>query len=212
MQIILIRHGIRRDFEDPAWKLSAENPDDPPLAAAGLEQAEDIARALVGSGIGAIYSSPFLRALQTAGPSGGLLGVPVRIEPGFGEWLSPQFFPAPPRLLTPEVAAATCPQVELSYQPAHVPDGLEADETVEVRERVKSALTTIMLRAPGESFAVFTHGSPLVQAVGGLFGHLDDVDTRMGSITRIACDDGKFTLVSSNCDHLCQTDTHLRFH
>lgn len=212
MQIYLIRHGIRRDFEDPAWKLSAENPDDPPLAAAGLGQAEDIARALVGSGIGAIYSSPFLRALQTAGPAAGLLGVPVRIEPGFGEWLSPDFFSGPPRLLSPEEAAAICPQVERSYRPAHVPGGLEADETVEVRERVKSSLESIMRRAPEESFAVFTHGSPLVQAVVGLLGRLEDVDTRMGSITRIACGDGKFTLVSSDCHHLRQTDTHLRFH
>lgn len=212
MKIYLIRHGIRRDFEEPEWKLSAPNPDDPPLAAAGLEQAEDIARALAGTGICAIYSSPFLRALQTAAPAAGALGIPARIEPGFGEWLSPDFFPALPRLLSPQEAAVVFPHVEAAYLPAHVPQGFEAAETIEVRRRVTESLATIMRRAPGESFAVFTHGSPLAQAAHSLLGTLDDVDTRMGSITQILLKEGKFTLLSSDCNHLRKTDTHLRFH
>lgn len=215
-EIFLIRHGIRRDFEDPSWKLTAAEPNDPPLAESGLRQGGDIARALVDDGIEpirAIYCSPFLRALQTAAPAARLLDVPVRIEPGFGEWLSPEFFSTPPLLLSLRDAAEFCPMVDVGYIPAHTAGGLEGSETVEVRARVRLALETIQRRTPGESFAVFTHGSPLCQATAELLGGLDGVDTRMGSITRIVRgDDGRFALASSGCDHLRDGDTHLRFH
>jgi broad specificity phosphatase PhoE len=215
-EIFLIRHGIRRDFEDPDWKLTASEPNDPPLAESGLRQAGDIARAMAGSGIQpirAIYCSPFLRALQTAAPAAKLLGVPVRIEPGFGEWLSPEFFSVPPRLLSLAEAAAVCPTLDAGYIPVHTASGLEESETREVRSRVRLALETIQCRAPSESFAVFTHGSPLCQAAAELLGSLDGVDTRMGSITRVERGgDGCFVLVGSGCDHLGDADSHLRFH
>ncbi|MEI6033100.1 MAG: histidine phosphatase family protein [Verrucomicrobiae bacterium] len=210
--IILIRHGIRQDFADPSWKLTAQEPNDTPLAEAGLRQGEDIARALEGSGIRAIYCSPFLRALQTAAPASMKLGIPLRIEPGFGEWLNPEWFSSLPRLLSLREAAGVCPLVDVSYIPLHSPAGLELDETVEVRARVKIALEAILQRSPGESFAVVAHGSPLGQSAEFLLGSLDGVDLRMGAITRIACGDGGFRLISSGSDHLGDEDSHLRFH
>jgi len=211
-EIYLIRHGVRQDFVDPSWKLSALEPNDPPLAEAGLRQGEDIAAALTDSGILAIYCSPFLRALQTAAASSKRTGIPVRVEPGFGEWLNPEFFSFPPRLLSGPNTAGVCPLVDADYIPAHTPGGLELDEAVEVRARVKSTIDTILLRAPGESFAAFTHGSPLGQSAVAFLGGLDGVDTRMGSITHIACHDGRFELVSSACDHLRDQDELARFH
>jgi broad specificity phosphatase PhoE len=210
--IILIRHGIRQDFADPSWKFTAQEPNDTPLAEAGLRQAEDIARALEGSGIGAIYCSPFLRALQTAAPASKHLGIPLRIEPGFGEWLNPEWFCSLPRLVSLREAAGICPLVDASYIPIHSQAGLEQDETVEVRARVKIALEAILRRSPGESFAVVAHGSPLGQSATFLVGGLDGVDLRMGAITRISCGNGGFRLISSGSEHLGEGDRHLRFH
>ena len=211
-EIYLIRHGIRQDFVDPSWKLSAPEPNDPPLAEAGLRQGEDIAAALADSGIRAIYCSPFLRALQTAAASSNRLSIPVRIEPGFEEWLSPEYFSAPPSLLSLRDAIVICPLVDVDYIPTHTPDGLELDEAVEVRARVESSMEAILGHAHNEPFAVVTHGSPLGQSAAALLGTLDGVDMRMGSITRIACHDGVFELVSSGCDHLSDQDEYLRFH
>ena len=210
-EVCLIRHGIRQDFVDPSWKLSAREPNDTPLAEAGLRQAKDIAAALAGSGIRALYCSPFLRALQTAAPLSARIEAPILIEPGFGEWLNPEWFPAPPALLGTEAIARICPRVDFSYKPAHQTTGLEADETIEVRARVKTALEAIFRQRPGESFAVFTHGSPLGQTAAAILGNLDGVDMRMGSITRIACGESGFRLISSGSGHLAEEDTHFRF-
>jgi broad specificity phosphatase PhoE len=211
-EIFLIRHGIRLDFVSPDWKENAEKPFDPPLADIGLQQAEDIAGALKMSGIKAIYSSPYLRAIQTAAASSHALDIEVRIEPGFGEWLNPGFFTDLPCLLSPREAVAICPLIDTAYEPAFVPSSLEPKEEIDVASRVDAVLKTIFHLAPADSFAIFTHGSPLCQAALKLLGHLDGVDTRMGAITRILRDGDELQLISSNSDHLRDKDAHLRFH
>ncbi len=210
--IYLIRHGIREDFVDPSWKLTASEPGDTPLSEGGLRQACDIAGALTNSGIRAVYCSPFTRALQTAAPLSEHLVVPVFIEPGFGEWLSPEWFAAPPSLLPAHAAGRICPLTDPTYLPAHQTRGLEGDESVEVRARVKKTIETILARRPGESFAVVLHGSPLCQAAGLLLGTLDGIDTGMGAITHISFKSGIFALISSGSTHLRDNDHHLRFH
>ena len=64
---------------------------DPPLNEKGRNQAERVAEFLRHQGIGAIYASPMLRAVQTAEPSARGLGLEIRVlealrEVSFGEW------------------------------------------------------------------------------------------------------------------------------
>lgn len=207
----LIRHGIREDFVNPAWKLTAKEPNDTPLSDEGLLQATDIAKALETSLIQAIYCSPFLRTIQTAAPLAAQLAIPVFLEPGFGEWLNPAFFPTLPVLLPINEVTTICPQIDLCYFPAHIISGWEADETIEVRMRVTNTIHQILAQNPGKSFAAIMHGSPLCQLAGALLGSLEGVDTRMGAITRISYDGETFTLISSDSTHLQKEDTHIRF-
>ena len=97
--IWLVRHGERVDAVDKSWKKSAARPHDPPLTPLGLQQAAAMGRALRGHRLDAIYSSPFLRCMQTAtaiaeaiGPGAPL----IRVEPGLGEWLFNRWFSAQP--------------------------------------------------------------------------------------------------------------------
>jgi probable phosphoglycerate mutase len=68
-EIWLVRHGDC--YED-----MAEGPD-PPLSALGRQQAKQLAGRVRRSGAGAIYSSPYRRAVETAR----ILGEPVREDP-----------------------------------------------------------------------------------------------------------------------------------
>ena len=67
--VIVMRHGDRRDNFDPSWVKTAERPWDPPLVDAGLSRAFRTGRELrrqLGFPIHRVFVSPFLRCVQTA--------------------------------------------------------------------------------------------------------------------------------------------------
>ena len=203
---------MREDFENPAWRETAVNPHDTPLSARGLRQAGDVAEALRGEGIRAVFSSPFLRALQTAHPAAEACGVPVFVEPGLSEWLNPEWFPAPPRWLTPGEMSARFPRVDTSYEPAVVPDFPEPSETRDVFDRVGRTMRLLLDRYPEGDIALFAHGASLAQSIAGLVGGLEGVDLRTASITTVAISPAGASLLASGSSHLRDTDDHLRFH
>ncbi|KAJ1982292.1 hypothetical protein H4R34_001767 [Dimargaris verticillata] len=124
-----VRHGERRDHVDPSWADSTPRPYDPPLSDEGIEQAyvtgrflhdlerEGAHREKAASPLYWVFTSPFLRCVQTAGhiirglkscttagasPAGpGTSHIDasspprLHLEPGLGEWMSDQYFTAP---------------------------------------------------------------------------------------------------------------------
>ena len=62
----VVRHGERIDAVEKGWKKTAARPHDPPLTPTGFEQAAATGRALRDHRLDAIYTSPFLRCVQTA--------------------------------------------------------------------------------------------------------------------------------------------------
>jgi broad specificity phosphatase PhoE len=107
----ITRHGNRLDFVDPRWYLSAAHPFDPPLSADGVVQARKLGERLKAEGIVRIYSSPFLRALETAHQVAECLDLPVEIEQGASEWFNPAWFPGCPRLVSTGERRARCPRI-----------------------------------------------------------------------------------------------------
>lgn len=211
-RIFFVRHGMREDFENPAWKETAANPHDTPLSARGLRQAGDVAEALRGKGVRAVFSSPFLRALQTAHPLAEACGLPVFVEPGLSEWLNPEWFPAPPRWMTPGETAVLFPRVDATYEPAVVPQFPEVSETRDVFDRVGKTLRLLLDRYPEGDIAIFAHGASLAQGIAALIGGLEGVDLRTASITAVVISPSGTTLLASGSSHLQDTDDHLRFH
>ena len=108
--IWLLRHGERHDSTDKQWKATAKRPHDPPLSRAGVQQAYAAGRVIHERTLRqrgaeamadlAIYTSPFLRCVQTAkslstGYYDQLTGrakvefdVQVKIEYGLSEFLT----------------------------------------------------------------------------------------------------------------------------
>lgn len=87
MELYLIRHGRTAFNRERVFRGRI----DLPLDEGGRAEAEALARRLKGSGIQALYSSPLLRARQTAAVIAEALGLEVRIAPelidlDFGLW------------------------------------------------------------------------------------------------------------------------------
>jgi broad specificity phosphatase PhoE len=175
-RIFLARHGNRQDFVDPTWPDSAEEPYDPPLSADGIEQARRLGRRLAREGIGAIVTSPFLRTIQTAHHANEALGVPIWVEPGFGEWLEAESFTRMPRLQPLTGMRTQYPALRDGYVPTVV---LRYPESAtELRERTQRALRALL-----EKFA----GTLLVVGHAASVAAMGLIDTDVGSIECPLC-------------------------
>ncbi len=80
--VILVRHGEK----------AAQPADNPPLTAEGQLRAEELVKVVRDAGITAIYSTPYLRTLHTAGPVADALKLPIietpipnRSVPAYGD-------------------------------------------------------------------------------------------------------------------------------
>lgn len=83
MKLYFVRHGestanLAGEFSNTGWKH--------PLTAKGVEQARAAARGLAGLKLERIYSSPVMRAVQTAQILSGALQAPLEIAEALREW------------------------------------------------------------------------------------------------------------------------------
>lgn len=101
----IARHGHRHDYVDADWFNKAERPYDPPLSEDGLFQAQELGERLQSEQIVHLFSSPFLRAVQTAHHAAEALDLPIKLEAGLSEWHNSEWMSdMPERLSTDELA------------------------------------------------------------------------------------------------------------
>jgi broad specificity phosphatase PhoE len=144
---------------------------DVPLNEVGRAEAQDAARALVGSGLVSVYTSPLGRAREVAEAIAVKNGVgAVRAQPGllnldYGAWEG----------LTKEEAAAVDPEAWASYvddpERAVCPEG---EAVADAADRVVAALRAIAREHSGQSVAAVSHGVMLRLAVLRVAGASDD--------------------------------------
>ena len=140
------------------------------------------------------------------------LELPIRVEPGFCEWLNPAWLDTAPSLPDAREAHRLFDRVDLSYLPLGSPAFTEADERVQVYSRVAQVLRTLFAQYPDKHVAIVTHGSPLGQSCALMVPGQPGIHLEMASITRIARDGHQFRLLSIGIDHLRDQDRSLRFH
>lgn len=78
--VYLVRHA--KAGERRVWD---EEDSHRPLSRKGWRQAESLATRLAGKGATTLYSSPFVRCVQTLEPLGERLGAPVHVDKRLGE-------------------------------------------------------------------------------------------------------------------------------
>jgi broad specificity phosphatase PhoE len=177
----LVRHGERRDEADPGWVDGADRPHDPPLTDHGRWQAERVGDRLRGSQVRIVYTSPFLRAVETAHIVGERLGRPVFVDHGLSEHLNPEWFDVAPSVMTPRALAERFDAVDTTHASVLRPNYPETSE--EAAERTVRAVRRLAANAPGPPLFV-GHGLTVASVVAGFTGR-DDVDTPLCGITRL---------------------------
>jgi len=147
-RLIFVRHAE----PDEAMRERVYGRLDPPLSPRGRAHAEELAATLAREPVAAVYTSPQLRARETAAPLARLLGLEPLVEPDlreidFGELEG----------LTPAEAAELHPVAAdwLTSPAAAVFPGGES--VAAVRDRTVAAAERIAARHPAAVVAVFGH-------------------------------------------------------
>lgn len=207
----LVRHGMRQDFVQPDWRESAARPDDTPLSAEGRQQAHETGLYLKGKGVEVIYSSPFLRAVETAAGVAAVLDVPIRIEEGLCEVLKAEWFSGQPDFLEPTMLQADFPAIDTSYVTKVRPRYPEGEENGELGARCRETLTKI-LEDDWSGALLVGHGASVGGIGGALVGHCRDVCFKMCGLTGWAGVQGCWATLYSGVGHLSYTEEDVRFH
>jgi broad specificity phosphatase PhoE len=116
LNIWLVRHAHRLDFVQPEWFETAPLPYDPPLSALGWQQSLELVAKLQNSHIQKIFTSPYLRTIQTAYPIAQSLGLSIQVEEGLREWLHPEWSLSLPETLPIEILEMQGLPIDLGYQ------------------------------------------------------------------------------------------------
>jgi broad specificity phosphatase PhoE len=160
MQTIwLVRHAHRLDFIQPEWFDTATYRYDPPLSTQGFDRANLLAQQFSQVQIDRIYTSPFLRTIQTAEPLARLLQLPIQLEWGLCEWLCQEWtdgFPA----TTPVNESIRCyPNIDDAYQSLVIP--FYPESTQELDARIAIIAAKIVQGNSGNILAIAHKGSVL---------------------------------------------------
>ena len=171
MQTIwLIRHADRLDFIQPEWFDTAVYPYDPPLAPSGFDRAMLLAEELSQVSIGRIFTSPFLRTIQTADPLARVLGIPMQLEWGLCEWLCQDWTPALPDPTPIDDLIRDYPRIDQSYRSLVLPCYPETSAELDAR------LTTIaqkLVQNNAENVLAIAHKGSVLGIAAALTGHAD---------------------------------------
>ncbi len=201
---------------DPEWYKTADHPHDPPLSAEGLVQAGQLAKRLEPEGVTGIFSSPFLRCVQTAEVVADRLHLPIHIEPGFSEWLNPEWFPTAPEIQTIEKLINQYPAIAADYSPRVRPSYPENGVTV-LRRTAEAA---IGIAQEYEGTLLFVgHGATVYGSLFGLLGQsFKELERTLGaihycSLFRLARKNSTWLLdLCGDTSHLAEGTGGERFH
>lgn len=180
--LYLARHGNRQDFVDPSWPDRADRPNDPGLSGDGIEQAKKLGRRLRSESITHLFASPYLRTVETAHYVAQELHLPIRIEPGLGEWLNPEWFSDHPELLPRRRLAQRFTGVDLDYEPVLVPEFAEDER--EAEERAHRTARRLVDRY-GDRILIVGHGVSVAGVAKGFRPELDRVICPVGGLTKL---------------------------
>jgi alpha-ribazole phosphatase len=149
-KLLLIRHGQTEWNVECRW----QGQTDVPLNLKGIEQAAQLAQRLQSSGLDAIYSSDLCRALQTAQILAETVELPVIVDARLrevyqGEWEG---------MLVSEIEQRDPAKFQLRFENPLAFTTPGGETTLQVQERVLSAVQEILAKHSGETVAIVSHG------------------------------------------------------
>jgi 2,3-bisphosphoglycerate-dependent phosphoglycerate mutase len=161
MELVLVRHAL------PIRVVTDGGTADPPLSELGHRQAAAAANWLAEEQFDALYSSPLLRARETAQPFSELLEIEVQIEDGIAEYdrQAESYIPIE------EVKRSDDPEIQAHWK-ALAEDRLEdlIEDAHTFRPRVAEATERLIANHPGQRVLAVCHGGVICAALAEVIG------------------------------------------
>jgi broad specificity phosphatase PhoE len=145
--VLLLRHAHRLDFVQPEWFNTAAYPFDPPLSAWGWQQILELTPKLLHLPFDHLYSSPYLRALQTAYPLSRAWDLKICVEGGLREWLHPEWSPSLPQTWPLANKVSQVPSINVNYVGCFNPQYPES--IAALNSRAIQVTEQLIVNAPG---------------------------------------------------------------
>lgn len=209
--IWIARHANRLDFVNPDWFMTAERRYDPPLSDDGMVQASQLANRLKSEKITAIFSSPFLRTVQTANKVAEVLNLPIKLESGLSEWLNPDWMSENPEKMPMEDLIALFPRIDTNYTSRVIAQYPEVGKTAFLR----AAETAKKLAAEfSEDILLVGHGASILGATIGLVGEVaeTEIQAALCCLIKVVRLDVQWVLeLNGDTSHLAQVEEVIRF-
>jgi len=183
-ELVLVRHGRPVRVDHGA---SREDLMDPPLSEGGLRQATLVADALAAAPVEAVYTSDLRRAGETAAPIAEAHGCEVVVYPELREFEAFRDVPAG-ESVREWVSAPLMRGMSERFVRERTWDSFPHSEpAAEFRNRVASAVETILAAHRGGRVVVACHGGVINAYVAHLWGVREDVlfHPAHGSISRV---------------------------
>ena len=209
--IWISRHANRLDFVNPDWFLTAERRYDPPLSDDGLVQASQLAQRLKNENITAIFSSPFLRTVQTANQVAEVLDLQIKLESGLSEWLNPEWMSETPEKMSIEDLGASFPRIDTNYNSRIIAQYPEIGETAYLRA---GETARKLAEEFSEDILLVGHGASVVGATIGLVGEVakTEIKAALCCLIKVVRQDPHWVLeLNGDTSHLTQVEEVIRF-
>lgn len=209
--IWIARHANRLDFVNPDWFLTAERRYDPPLSDDGIVQASQLAQRLKQENIKAIFSSPFLRTIQTANQVAEVLNLPIKLESGLSEWLNPQWMSETPEKMPMEDLIGLFPRIDTNYISRVIAQYPEIGETAFLRAGETARKLTEEF---SEDILLVGHGASVLGATMGLVGEVakTKINAALCCLIKVVRLAPHWVLeLNGDTSHLAQVEEVIRF-
>ena len=172
-------------------------------------QAKELAARLAKENISHIFSSPFLRAIETAREVARVLNLKIKVEAGLSEWLKFEWFFPEPVLMPMENKIKLFPEIDPLYKSFVTPVYPETVE--EMENRVKQAVDCIVHNFTGNMLFV-GHGASVYASASALVGKEHKISTALCSLTKIVRNNNDWVLeLNGDVSHLSNSETTIKW-
>lgn len=192
--IYIARHGNRLDFVNPEWFNTAKRRYDPPLSQDGFIQAQELGKQLKSAQITHIFTSPFLRAIQTANEIAEILDLSLKIEAGLSEWLNPDWMTETPEIHSREELSLIYSRIDWNYTSRIIPKYPENQEKVNSRT---GETARVLVKEFQEEILLVSHSPSIWGIVKGLVGGNPIIDTPLCCLIKVVGFGDKWELSNS---------------
>jgi broad specificity phosphatase PhoE len=210
--IYLARHGHREDFhQTELWRKTAARPHDPGLSEIGVTQANELAQRLKGCAIDHVFTSPFLRTVQTAFAVAQAVNCDIKVEDGICEWLNPVWFDQAPDFLPLEELNRRYPRIDLAYRSRGQRTWPEVNEKTDAWPKVDITMQLLLSEFTGNLLFV-GHGSSVAGMAFSIAGRPIPLNLGMCSLVHFTSTPNGWETTLNGCTrHLSVKEEPLRF-